>query len=598
MGRWLPVVLLLGGCSASDPGFTLREGRDFGDHRRAVFELRTPDPAYAPAFAAHRSELEHLRARAGARTGFVQPELDAVRSFAIPRDWSDDDARTWAAGLDASWVVLRLRPVVSPEDIDPPTPSFVDAQGYRGSELGIGIDAVDLEGNGVTIHEVEYGWRDTHEDLVDVDLHPEPGQTVAADALAMGLAPEHGTATVGMLVAPHNGYGIDGLVPGVDIYTYPEWTEEGGLRRSDAIASAVTQADPGDIVMLQMQAQHPNTGQLGPAELEPDVWMLTRMASDAGVLVVAAGGNGALDLDGADADDYRALGDSGAILVGAALPDDRSPLPFSSFGDRIDLQGWGASVFSLGYGDFERFADDDDQSYTDTFEGTSSALPMVVAAASALTQAFTSAEGGPPDPTDVRRLLVATGRPQADGVHVGPLPDVAEAVAWAGAREADPPQVEIVDPGADLEVTIDLEGSVALEVVVDVDDASPIYDVQLEVDGAPIPLRAPPYAIDLEFEEGEHTLRARATDAWGNTATSETLTVAAVVEDKPPGSSSGDADPSGGGGDTSGGPGSDSQGSDCSFVARSRRPGRWVYMALIGFSLLRRRRRPPAMTST
>lgn len=521
----------------------------------------SPGLRWEPAFSARLDSLEELRTRAVHRTGTTQPDLSAVLSARVPPNWSDDDARQWAMDVqgEVEWAVLRLAPVPSPEDLDPTTPSFVDAQSYRSAATGIdadGAQALGFRGAGVSIHEVEYGWRDTHEDLVDVDLHPEPGQTVAAAAFDMGLAPAHGTASVGMLVAPHNDYGVDGMVPDAALYTYPEWTEEDGLRRTNAIAAAVAQAEPGDIVMLQMQVQHPQTGQFGPAELEPDVWMLTRLASDAGVLVIAAGGNGALDLDGSDAQDYAALGDSGAILVGAASPDDRVALPFSSHGRRIDLQGWGASVFSLGYGDFERLGDDDDQAYTDTFEGTSAALPIVVSAAALLIEAFVTVEGSPPDPLDVRRLLVATGHAQGEGVHVGPLPNVTEAIAWVGGREVDAPTVVVSEPEADLEVSIDLDGALVVDVEISVQDESPIYRVELEVDGELWTAvdESSPYAFEgVRLAEGEHELRARATDAWGNVAWSDLRTILAVVEDKPGGSSSGDVDDgSGDGGGSSG----------------------------------------------
>lgn len=532
-----------------------------GDHSRLPGGLRL-----RPTFSEKLEPLRLRQARLPAERWAPSVELPAILSAAVPTSWSDDDVRQWAldAEGDVEWSVLRLAPVPAPEDLEPTTPSFVEAQSYVSAAMGIDIEgahALGFRGAGVSVHEVEYGWRSSHEDLVDVDLHPEPGQTVATAAIEMGLAPEHGTASVGMLIAPHNGYGIDGMIPDAQLFTYPEWTEEGGLRRAGAIAAAVAQAQPGDILMLQMQAQHPQTGQLGPAELEPDVWTLTRMATDAGILVVAAGGNGALDLDGSDAEDYAALGDSGAILVGAASPDDRVALPFSTHGRRVDVQGWGASVFSLGYGDFERLGDDDNQAYTDTFEGTSSALPLVVSAAALVIEAFVMVEGQPPDPLDVRRLLVATGHAQGEGVHVGPLPNVTEAIAWVGARETDAPTVEISEPADDLDVVIDLADELVLDVGITVLDDSPIYRVELEVDGELWSSvdEAPPYSFaGVALLEGEHAIRARATDVWGHDAWSDLRAISVVVEDKPGGSSSGGAGESSGDAGTSSGPGEES----------------------------------------
>ncbi|MGH1346426.1 MAG: S8 family serine peptidase [Nannocystales bacterium] len=565
MVRWVwAVSLVAGGCSVDTTSAVLRDGLDHGTKRRlVVLPEQTQlggDPSglrWEPAFSVPLGSLQRLRARASQRSGLAQPDLGAVLSAEIPASWSDQDARDFAAGIQdtVEWSVLRLSAVPSPEDIRPTTPSFVDAQSYRSAAVGIDVDgarAQGYRGAGVSIHEVEYGWRGTHEDLVDVDLHPEPGQTVASAAFEMGLAPEHGTASVGMLIAPDNDYGIDGMVPDAAVYTYPEWTEEGGLRRAGAVAAAVAQAEPGDIVMLQMQAQHPQTGQFGPAELEPDVWMLTRMATDAGVLVVAAGGNGALDLDGVDAEDYAAMGDSGAILVGAGSPDDRVALPFSSHGRRIDLQGWGASVFSLGYGDFQRLDEDDNQAYTNTFEGTSAALPVVVSAAALLIEAFVVVEGSPPDPQDVRRLLVATGHAQGGEVHVGPLPNVTAAIAWVGAREADAPTVEVSGPAEDLDMLVDLDDELVIDVEVSVADESPIYRVELEVDGEVLLAvdETPPFGFEhVRLPEGQHALRARATDVWGNTSWSELRSISVSVESKPGGSSTGHTDVSSGSGD-------------------------------------------------
>ncbi|MBV1858482.1 MAG: hypothetical protein KUG77_08720, partial [Nannocystaceae bacterium] len=261
------VSLWVAGCSSDDAPAALRDrSASQGSDRRVVVLPRGPGLSeersglrWRPAFSA---PMHELRSRAQHRTGRPQPELAEALSARIPTSWSDDDARRWMAHVhdEVDWAVLRLAPVPSPEDISPTTPSFVDAQSYRSAATGIDVDGAQtlgFRGAGVSIHEVEYGWRGTHEDLVDVDLHPEAGQTVATAAFEMGLAPAHGTASVGMLIAPHNGYGIDGLVPDAALYTYPEWTQEEGLRRTEAIAAAVAHAQPGDIVMLQMQAQHP-----------------------------------------------------------------------------------------------------------------------------------------------------------------------------------------------------------------------------------------------------------------------------------------------------------------------------------------------------
>src|SRR5207237_3458014 len=89
----------------------------------------------------------------------------------------------------------------------------------------------------------------------------------------------------------------------------------------------------------------------------------------------------------------RGAADSGSILVGAGSPPDqthgrgqqvdRSRLDFSNYGSCVDVQGWGAEVTTLGYGDLQRGADED-LWYTDIFGGTSAAAAMVAGVIAAL----------------------------------------------------------------------------------------------------------------------------------------------------------------------------------------------------------------------
>lgn len=157
-----------------------------------------------------------------------------------------------------------------------------------------------------------------------------------------------------------------------------------------------------------------------------------------GVVVVEAAGNGSQNLDdplydpSGGAEPQRR--DSGAIVVGAGAPPnglygaDRSRLDFSNYGTRVDCQGWGRSVVTLGYGDLR--SGSPQQQYTAEFSGTSSASP-IVAAACACVQGHARAR----DRTDVtcatlRDWLRRTGTPQMDGPNgpaaqrIGNRPDL------------------------------------------------------------------------------------------------------------------------------------------------------------------------------
>lgn len=56
-----------------------------------------------------------------------------------------------------------------------------------------------------------------------------------------------------------------------------------------------------------------------PAETNPAIWLIVRTGADAGVIVVAAAGNGDEDLDSEPYTEYRERGDSGSIIIGAGV---------------------------------------------------------------------------------------------------------------------------------------------------------------------------------------------------------------------------------------------------------------------------------------
>ncbi|OFS10915.1 hypothetical protein HMPREF3099_08240 [Kytococcus sp. HMSC28H12] len=168
--------------------------------------------------------------------------------------------------------------------------------------------------------------------------------------------------------------------------------------------------------------------------------------------MVEAAGNGAQDLDdpcygGEGFPDGK--GDSGAIIVGAGASSrsGRTPgevLSYSTYGSRVNVQGWGEMVASAGYGDLQ--GGDETVQYTDQFSGTSSASPIVTGAV-ALVSSVAQQKGVSLTPAQMRSLLVKTGTPQkGSGGHIGPLPNVLAAVNSLG-EGTDP------DPGTDPEPT-------------------------------------------------------------------------------------------------------------------------------------------------
>jgi hypothetical protein len=385
---------------------------------------------------ASEAELKELERRAAQNTGRAQPDLRGVLEILVPEP-------TPARVLELATALNRLgdvefveitsadRPPPPPaSDIAPPTPSLVGNQDYRESMQGIDVDYAwnrGAKGNAsIQVTNCEYAFNASHEDLSGL-------VTLQAGVVSMyeGFGKDHGTAVLGIMKAGDNAYGISGSAPLCATRFYPEHsTLTGGVYqgRAAAVTAAIASSAFGDIVILEMQATGAG-GDYGPAEYELPVWMAVKAGTDAGVIVVAAAGNGSEDLDGAGYASYRARGDSGAIIVGAGEPA-RSRLSFSTYGSRVDVQGWGGSVATLAYGDLGLYGGDSNQSYTGSFSGTSSATPVVASAVALLQTVSLNETGAKMSPQAMRSLLIATGRPQTGDLlaKIGPLPNLAAAI--------------------------------------------------------------------------------------------------------------------------------------------------------------------------
>src|SRR5262249_17503650 len=128
---------------------------------------------------------------------------------------------------------------------------------------------------------------------------------------------------------------------------------------------------------------------------------------------------------------------SGAIMVGGGMPPagiygpgpDRAPTATTDYGSRVDVQGWGDSITTCGYGDI-RNNEGRDQLYTGRFGGTSGASAMVAGAA-VLVESIAKAQNRPPlSPAALLQLLVSTGTPQTGDAsqHIGPRPNLRAAI--------------------------------------------------------------------------------------------------------------------------------------------------------------------------
>ncbi len=412
--------------ATAEGGLRSAAGADLGEAQRFASRLGL---TFAPAIRLPESLLADLAARAAARSNRAQPDLAGMLYAGLPGATAE---QLEAAGIAlqqlhaVEYVEIETLGVPPPGDVAPTTPDLSGFQDYVGPDPG--LDAVHawslgVTGAGIRLSDCEYGWVYTHEDLVDRDCHPEPGQTIHPVTVSLGWD-EHGTAALGETSAVENAYGCSGAAHGAEVCTYPERSVEEGYRRLTCITHAIANSAPGDVVMLEMQAVGAG-GDYAPAETSLSIHTVTRTGVDAGVVVVAAAGNGNQNLDGAPYATYLSWGDSGAIIVGAGSADlAHDKLSFSTYGSRVNVHGWGDWVFSLGYGDYAAYGGDKNQRYTAGFSGTSSATPFVAAACALIQEHALDTFGQPLAPEDLRDLLVATGVPQGTGGHIGPFPDL------------------------------------------------------------------------------------------------------------------------------------------------------------------------------
>jgi hypothetical protein len=341
----------------------------------------------------------------------------------------------------------------------PSTPDFTHLQYYLGrAPAGFGIEPVrELaggRGEGVRIVDIEYSWNLGHEDLPFGEGNQPFLEQIGPDPFPEDKG-NHGTAALGMLVAADNGFGVTGMVPDVAIGIVSPIDLGRNYRLAQAIdfaADALARDGArGDIIQIEQQARGVN-GEIAllPPEWDPAVFDAIQRAVARGLVVVEPAGNGGINrrgrpagisLDRAELGGRfnRERGDSGAIMVGGGWPVDASVVPTSNYGPRVDVQGYGIGVTTLGYGDL--YGSSPLDYYTQGWSGTSAAVPCVTGVA-AIVQAVLRANGlAPLDCLLLRAVLAGTGTPDGSvkRKQIGPRPD-----ANAAARGVDDPAVPLM----------------------------------------------------------------------------------------------------------------------------------------------------------
>jgi hypothetical protein len=383
--------------------------------------------------------VDELRARGIANTGRADvPDLNNVFRLHV------GGANVWdvAAELEALPGVATARPV--PKPVEPPIPiQFL--QPYRApaawNPSGMGHEYFEPvfngTGLGARVCDLEYSWDYDHAD-VSKALNSQINVNVADPFNDT----DHGTAVIGMLVADDNGWGITGMCKDATLRTCgtffgipPTWNPGG------AILVAISQLPPSATILLEQQWNYNNpntpgddfipvewfTNTFPSAQTANAVYSAIQLAAANNIYVVEAAGNGGYDLNS-----LVFAGESGATIVGAggAYPGglgnagNLERLAFSSFGFRVNVQGWGENVTTTGYGNLYSEVGTDNYDYTASFGGTSSASAHV-AAAMVCYSAFRT-PSGLLSPLAMRDRFILSGTPQMFGNpgHIGPRPDL------------------------------------------------------------------------------------------------------------------------------------------------------------------------------
>jgi hypothetical protein len=323
-----------------------------------------------------------------------------------------------------------------------------------------------FDGAGIGFFDIERGWYFEHEELekvaaIDAVADPYIDLVAGASSDSKG-AINHGTMSLGVVLAQVNDVGIAGLAPGCDFKGVATIGEPEAPDLIGAMLEAIDRTDAGDVILIEVETVRRISGKVDkeceapaagdmlgglPVEVDEHHFLAIWYAVALGRVVIEPAGNGddclldgewdldafekeweadwAMSLDRGSSDFL----DSGAIMVSAC---DRELVAvgqhrrasWANFGSRVDCYAWGEFVRTAA----AISPNLDLGSYYGWYGGTSSASAIVAGCAVLVQQMHLAATGSRALPGTIRQLLSDPNLgtavvDEADAV-VGSMPDL------------------------------------------------------------------------------------------------------------------------------------------------------------------------------
>ncbi len=342
-----------------------------------------------------------------------------------------------------------------------PTPFFEPNQLYlMSSPGGIGyIDAIGILGTkghpALRVVHLEAAWIFDHEDIPKLVKTNVLGKSNFGP-LDIKIWRNHGTAICGLLTAATDSKGIRGMVPDSRLFV-SSWING----YANFISLAMKGGRSGDVFTCSavFGVAVGSKGYHAPFDHPQVTYDAIRNAVLKGFAFTLAAGN-----TGADLGDKRIFGTrylpastpSGAIRCGATFGPKTRKISWSNYGDRVEMNGWGALVTTTGYGDLFN-AGSDVNAYTWRFGGTSAAAPQVAGVLASLQAIGLEQRGKTFSPRVLLQTLGKTGTPILG--KIGKRPDLFAAMKalglYGGLRILNEPR-----PGEAMVVSVEMPPSV------------------------------------------------------------------------------------------------------------------------------------------